>query len=283
MQEEPILRAIATMVEKYAPRNARIVDLSCGDGDILVHLAAQGHTVEGTHHREDDYILRSIASGLDSIPIHKGVNLSGRIPLDDSSFNVVVSTEVFEHLPSHVPVVTEVARILKRNGLFILTTPNIHRLASRCQFLLTGTHNLCGARLCWHIAADQLYTTHYNPPYFPVLHSLLHQNGLQVIRLGFTSCKWQSLLLLPLLYPLIVLSTLIEMRHFWKRSRTGSRDLLRWLLDPRLLLSDQMVVLARKAADSNSEPSPAGDVLKAAPEERRPSPEKQPPLDVVAL
>lgn len=45
------------------------------------------------------------------------------MPLEDNSVDVVLCTEVFEHLKDPVPAVSEIARILKPGGELILTAP----------------------------------------------------------------------------------------------------------------------------------------------------------------
>jgi SAM-dependent methyltransferase len=46
------------------------------------------------------------------------------IPLDDSSVDVVVSFETLEHHDKHEKMVAETKRILRRNGLLIISTPD---------------------------------------------------------------------------------------------------------------------------------------------------------------
>lgn len=46
-----------------------------------------------------------------------------KIPEEDSSFDVVMCTEVFEHLPEPVKAIKEFHRLLKNDGILILTAP----------------------------------------------------------------------------------------------------------------------------------------------------------------
>jgi SAM-dependent methyltransferase len=231
-----------------AKSGTTVLDLSCGDGDIITVLAGKGYKVQGTHFRDDDYIFDKPSPMLKTATIHKGIDLTKPLPFADGSFDFVLATEVLEHLQSHAPIVSEVGRILADGGHFIFTTPNIHRLCSRWQFFLTGTHNLCGARLAWDVPREELYSTHFTPVYFPVIHTLLYQNRMNVTQLYFTTCRPLDCLFLPLLYPFLAAATALEMTHFARKSRAGARNLLRWMLDARMLLSKRLVVVARKTA-----------------------------------
>jgi ubiquinone/menaquinone biosynthesis C-methylase UbiE len=46
-----------------------------------------------------------------------------KIPVDDCSFDVILLTEVIEHVPNPIEVLLEASRILKINGVLILTAP----------------------------------------------------------------------------------------------------------------------------------------------------------------
>jgi ubiquinone/menaquinone biosynthesis C-methylase UbiE len=45
------------------------------------------------------------------------------IPVEDASFDVVLCTEVLEHVPEPIAAVAEMARIVKRGGKILLTAP----------------------------------------------------------------------------------------------------------------------------------------------------------------
>jgi ubiquinone/menaquinone biosynthesis C-methylase UbiE len=47
------------------------------------------------------------------------------IPVDNSSFDVVLCSEVIEHVPNPLEALKELARVLKKDGLIILTAPFI--------------------------------------------------------------------------------------------------------------------------------------------------------------
>jgi len=226
-----------------------VLDLSCGEGELLTRLAAQGCRVHGTHFRNDDYIVRD-RERLATLPITTGVDLQAPLPFEDASFDVVVMTEVLEHLESYISVIHECGRVVRPGGYLLFTTPNIGRLHSRMQFLLTGKHKLIQRRVGWDIARQDLYAYHINPVDFPLLHTLLHQAGLSLKQLKFTHLKPKSLLYL-LLWPLIWLWcqwTLDRNSRGKSEFRASERDLNRWLTSPPLLFSEQLFGIAQRPA-----------------------------------
>lgn len=60
-----------------------------------------------------------------------------RFPYKDNFFDIVLCSEVIEHLPhSSVPALKEMYRVTKRGGHIMLTTPNIARSINRGKLLL---------------------------------------------------------------------------------------------------------------------------------------------------
>lgn len=65
------------------------------------------------------------------------------IPVDDASFDVILCTEVFEHIPDAVAALAEFNRILKPGGTLILTAP----FASLTHF---APYHFCGYNKYWY-------------------------------------------------------------------------------------------------------------------------------------
>ena len=233
----------------------RVLDLSAGRGEIAAALARDGCTVRGTHFRADDYKLQGAVSPLpaDEVPIDADVDLMRPLPYPSASFDLVVLCEVAEHLPSEIPVIAEIGRILAPGGFLVLSTPNVARLHSRWHFFFSGTHKLIRRRAGWDVSADSLYAYHINPIDFPMLHTLLFQAGLSIERLDVTLFKWKHAWLF-LFYPFVRIAARIETsRH---RSgdlhARGEDDLFRWMAHPAMLGSEQLLLTARKASPAGS-------------------------------
>lgn len=226
-----------------------VLDLSCGRGEILAALHWDGCRIRGTHYRGDDYKLTGQSGPLETagLAVDPDVDLTRPLPYADASFEVVILSEVAEHLSDHRVVIAEAGRILAPAGHLILSTPNIARLHSRWHFFWTGTHKLIRRRVGWDLPSDALYAYHTNPIDFPLLHTLLHQAGLKVERLDFTRFKAKHAWLFAL-YPFVWLATRIETfrRRTGEAHAAGERDLFRWMLSSAMLASEQLLVTAKK-------------------------------------
>ncbi len=66
------------------------------------------------------------------------------LSFNDETFQVVLCSEVIEHLDSPSRLIREAHRILVDDGILILTTPNIARIRNRIKFFLHGVSpNIC--------------------------------------------------------------------------------------------------------------------------------------------
>lgn len=239
-----VLKAIRRLPEY--PK-LKILDLSCGRGEILSALAREGCEVRGTHYHDNNYKLAGEPTVPVDIPVDSGVDLTKPLSYADGSFDVVILCEVLEHLHSHITVIAEAGRVLRPHGHLILSTPNIARIHSRWHFFLTGTHKLIRRRVGWDIKPSDLYKYHINPVDFPFLHTLLYQSNLDICRLNFTRFKWRHTWWL-LFYPLLWLAARLK---FGRRVdndawRNGERDLFHWMVHPAMVASEQLLVTARR-------------------------------------
>lgn len=253
MAQRFVTRAIIDAVRRLHgfPR-LDILDLGCGRGEILAQLHRDGCTVRGTQFRADDYELHSGKERLltDEIPVDQNVDLTRPLPYEDASYDVVILSEVVEHLTTYLPVIREAGRLLRPGGSLVLSTPNVARLHSRWHFFWTGTHKLIRERVGWHVRPDELYAYHISPADFPLLHTVLFQSGLIVRAVRFTRFKWQHAWLL-LLYPLIWIATRREtMRRIQNPlHKRGEDDLFRWMVSLPMLASEQLLIVARRTAE----------------------------------
>jgi len=109
----------------------RVLDLGCRDG-TLTRYYVPGNEVVGV-----DLDRAALAQCERILGIQtRWADLTAELPFNDSSFDVVVASEVLEHLSWPEIVVREAARVLRAGGAFVGSVPNAFRLKNRLLFML---------------------------------------------------------------------------------------------------------------------------------------------------
>ncbi len=116
-------RMLASVLPGSAAAAAVIVDLGCGDGSALAVAAAYcpGHRFAGIDW-SSDALRQARASGL---PVLRADLTAGRLPVASAAADVVIMSEVIEHLVDPDGAVAEARRILRPGGSLLLSTPNL--------------------------------------------------------------------------------------------------------------------------------------------------------------
>lgn len=99
-----------------------VLDIASGSGYGSSVLGSSAKHVHGVDIDEDaiKYATKNYASKSVSFTLGDG----RKIPLEDNAVDVVVSFETIEHIEDYKTFMAEVKRVLKDDGLFILSTPN---------------------------------------------------------------------------------------------------------------------------------------------------------------
>jgi SAM-dependent methyltransferase len=190
-----------------------VLDASAGAGVSTRALLAAGMKVTATNFGPERPVSMPLEAGFVG-----GVDLNGRWPFEDGSFDGVHLQEVIEHLENPAHTVRECARVLRSDGVLVLSTPNTLNAASRVRFLLTGftegrKHPISYAKPTGN--AGNVYLTN-----LPQLHYLLAQSGMSVEKVIPTSRERRTRLAAAALYPLFWLGTTLATR------RVRNKDLL---------------------------------------------------------
>jgi SAM-dependent methyltransferase len=117
---EHVLRALETRLHDAGRGQGRLLDLGSGDGTLGARLAGQGALVTGV-----DPSPAAIERAQEAHPTMKWAlpTEGGRLPLPDSSFDVVTCVHVLEHVADTQALMSEARRVLVSGGLFLATVP----------------------------------------------------------------------------------------------------------------------------------------------------------------
>ncbi|MEM1333214.1 MAG: class I SAM-dependent methyltransferase [Actinomycetota bacterium] len=109
----------------------RVLDVGAGFGRHVFECARRGADVVALDYAEDEVVETRatlgamVDAGEIDVERFKGV-LRGdatRLPFDDDSFDIVITSEVLEHIQNDVAAISEMVRILKPGGAFAATVP----------------------------------------------------------------------------------------------------------------------------------------------------------------
>jgi len=112
----------------------RVADLGCGPGTNLFDVCDICSVFSTVEWYGLDLNLREISMGADrsqfreekraAIPVNFACGDILHLPFSDNSLDIIISSEVVEHLPYPVPAMCEMARVLKPGGNVMVTTSN---------------------------------------------------------------------------------------------------------------------------------------------------------------
>lgn len=122
-------RVVETALRHVSP-GARALELGAGSGALTERLQAAGLRVTAA----------DIANyfELDTEFVKLDFNDPGFDRTLSSEFDLITSVEVIEHLENPTAFLRSICRLLKANGVAILTTPNVENVPARLKFLLRG-------------------------------------------------------------------------------------------------------------------------------------------------
>lgn len=127
-------------------------------------------------------------------------DMTKTLPLSDNACSIVLCIDGIEHISSQFDFVSEINRILKENGVIIISTPNVSSLRSRWKWFLTGHHHKCNSPL------DEKNPTplhHIGMISFPEIRYLLHTKGFKITEVTTNRIKpisWLYSIFIPLIY-----------------------------------------------------------------------------------
>jgi ubiquinone/menaquinone biosynthesis C-methylase UbiE len=201
LSTDKILQSTLTLLTDNKPNlTGNYLDIGSGTGE-LIQLVKTNFNVSCYAVDYTDTLMQDEKQKVDVTDLNHC-----SLPYDDNFFDAVTFTEVIEHLEDHRKILKEINRVLKKDGVLVVTTPNILNMKSRIRFLLVGFYNLFGPL---HVKESALHHGggHINPiSYFYLSHSLLDAD-FRDIKLTIDKKQRTSIFLLLFLYPLILLGS----------------------------------------------------------------------------
>ncbi len=129
------------LVEKYISTKSRILDIGCWTGQLFEAISQKRIKISGI-----DIDKKAVNQAKKKFPAGNWKVASAvKLPFENRSFDVVAFFDVIEHVPisSENKCINEVARVLKKNGILLLSTPAdniISKFSDPAYFLMGHRH-----------------------------------------------------------------------------------------------------------------------------------------------
>lgn len=146
----------------HDPKSGLLLDLGCGPGYLHEYFLKAGIEAVGAEIRR-----KTIQSAKKNVPKGSFVLADGcNLPFKKECFNTVITNDVLEHVPYSLanPMLREVTRTLKANGLFYISVANryqIHEPHTLIPFLTWFP------RPCWNAIHKILRKRPMKEMYYP--------------------------------------------------------------------------------------------------------------------
>lgn len=116
---------VAKIAELAEEGGSTVLDYGCGKGDIVVASRERGFETYGVEKFYGGSDIRDTVAGRGLLGnVVREIGDDGRIPFDDDAFDLVVSNQVFEHIPELAAAIAEIARVLKPGGTLLCLFPS---------------------------------------------------------------------------------------------------------------------------------------------------------------
>lgn len=177
------------LLEKYAATKSKVLDFGCGGGShVGGYFMSTGRSYVGVD-LSPSAVEACKEKGLKAVLVQSNEEL----PFEEKEFNIVISFEVLEHLFRPDKAVAQIHRVLKDEGWFIGSVPNIayfpNRVVLCCGYFSAGGSPATSLKKPWMDPHIRFFTK-------KSLVSLLSESFRKVTVLG---CPF-SMVDLPVLY-----------------------------------------------------------------------------------
>lgn len=103
-------------------KNLNILDYGCGVGTIDFYLASKGHKILGLE--VSKIAIQSCRHSAEAMGLNKFTKFESINKKLDSKYDLILCSEVIEHVPNDSGLIKKLSTFLKRGGLILISVPS---------------------------------------------------------------------------------------------------------------------------------------------------------------
>lgn len=212
----------------------KVLDLPCGAGAFTQRLLDHGYQVYSS---DIENFLQLKNENF------KNSDMNLPLPYQSDYLEAVVCIDGIEHLENQFSFVRETNRILKKDGIVIISTPNISSIRSRIRWFLTGHHHKCKLPL---EESNPNPLHHIGMISFHKMRYILHSNNYQILQIRTNRIKWINWIYM-IFFPLIWFNTWwVYRREKNPQQRRYNQQILKQMMSISMLCGETMIIAAKK-------------------------------------
>ncbi|MBX2829852.1 MAG: class I SAM-dependent methyltransferase [Rhodospirillales bacterium] len=158
----------------YLSVGSQVLDFGCGSGLVAHHLSTKGYLVTGIDLSPKMIGQARLSGDRANFFVYEG---DGTLPFDDDVYDAVISSSVLEYVPNPKEILLEFRRVLKDEGVLLLTVPDMRNRFRKKESIKRSL---------------MLF-----PPFYYVLKMSRWKEGLEYLKLScnrFSIREWQTIL-----------------------------------------------------------------------------------------
>lgn len=159
------------ILEPYLKKEMHVIDFGCGQGAFSQRLVDAGMIVDACDINTEQ--IKAKVNKKITLDLNKNIDLN----LFPEKYDVLIAMEILEHLHDPWKYLGDCLRLLKDDGIILLSTPNISNFVSRLRFFMRGS--------LVAFEKTDLVHGHITPLSFIQIENLFEHLGLEIVNRGY--------------------------------------------------------------------------------------------------
>jgi len=123
-QQNSIHIPFITRYLKKSMKGIKVLDIGCGTGGATVAWTLKGAECTGIDTSEDDLRIAAVRARCEGVNAGFRKVKGTKLPFRNGTFDIIICDQVLEHIPDFERTISEMRRIIKKEGIVYVDLPN---------------------------------------------------------------------------------------------------------------------------------------------------------------